>query len=160
MTEIPDMTDEEIADRLDVVRAEQAALVAEQSRRRTAAELPTQIEDMVTALLVATGREQGAAWVQPTGYHDAYPLGWVVAHDGREWESLRAGNPDEPGVVSSSWREIVPEGAPPPEWEQPQAHNPYMTGDKVTFEGHVYESLIDDNAWSPAAYPAGWQLIP
>ena len=47
----------------------------------------------------------------------------------------------------------------PPEWQQPDSTNAYMTGDRVTFEGHVYESLIDNNVWSPAAYPQGWKLI-
>lgn len=46
-----------------------------------------------------------------------------------------------------------------PDWEQPGATNPYMKGDKVKYEFHIYESLIDNNVWSPAAYPAGWQLI-
>lgn len=27
------------------------------------------------------------------------------------------------------------------------------------FDGKVYESLINNNIWSPAAYPAGWQEI-
>jgi hypothetical protein len=34
-----------------------------------------------------------------------------------------------------------------------------MMGDKVMFEGHIYESVINNNIWSPAAYPAGWSLI-
>ena len=27
---------------------------------------------------------------------------------------------------------------------------------RTSFEGSDYESLIDGNAWSPSAYPAGW----
>lgn len=46
-----------------------------------------------------------------------------------------------------------------PDWEQPGATNPYMKGDRVRFDYHIYESLIDNNVWSPSAYPAGWQLI-
>lgn len=46
-----------------------------------------------------------------------------------------------------------------PEWVQPDSTNPYMKGDKVMFEGSTYESLIDNNIWSPSGYPAGWQLI-
>lgn len=45
------------------------------------------------------------------------------------------------------------------EWEQPDSTNAYKTGDKVMFEGSVYESLIDNNVWSPAAYPAGWKKV-
>ena len=39
------------------------------------------------------------------------------------------------------------------------AHDAYNTGDRVRFEGAIYESLIDGNVWSPADYPAGWKLI-
>ena len=46
-----------------------------------------------------------------------------------------------------------------PEWVQPDSTNPYMTGDKVMFEGKVYQSLIDNNVWSPSAYPQGWQEV-
>lgn len=54
---------------------------------------------------------------------------------------------------------LIPDPTIIPEWEQPDSTNPYMKGDKVMFEGSVYESLIDNNIWSPSAYPAGWLLI-
>ena len=45
-----------------------------------------------------------------------------------------------------------------PEFVQPTgAHDAYKKGDKVTFEGKHYISLIDANVYSPAAYPAGWK---
>lgn len=47
-------------------------------------------------------------------------------------------------------------------WEQPDSTNPYMTGDRVhfpTMEDPVYESLIDNNIWSPETYPAGWKEV-
>ena len=45
-----------------------------------------------------------------------------------------------------------------PEFVQPTgAHDAYKKGDKVTFNGKHYISLIDGNVYSPAAYPAGWQ---
>lgn len=47
-----------------------------------------------------------------------------------------------------------------PEWRQPTgAQDAYNKGDKVTFEGKHYISLIDVNTWSPASYPAGWELV-
>lgn len=45
------------------------------------------------------------------------------------------------------------------DWEQPSSTNPYMKGDKVRYNGKVYESLIDNNVWSPNAYPLGWKEI-
>ena len=45
-----------------------------------------------------------------------------------------------------------------PEFVQPTgAHDAYKKGDKITFEGKHYISLIDGNVYSPTAYPAGWQ---
>lgn len=45
-----------------------------------------------------------------------------------------------------------------PEFVQPTgAHDAYKKGDKITFEGKHYISLIDGNTYSPTAYPAGWQ---
>ena len=46
-----------------------------------------------------------------------------------------------------------------PEWVQPDSTNPYMIGDKVIFEGKVYQSLIDNNVWSPTDYPQGWEEV-
>ena len=47
-----------------------------------------------------------------------------------------------------------------PEFVQPTgAHDAYKKGDKVTFNGKHYISLIDANVYSPAAYPAGWKEI-
>lgn len=66
-----------------------------------------------------------------------------------------------PDATPALWREVVetPEAGPQP-WVQPSgAQDAYNAGDRVTFEGSVYESLIDANVWSPSAYPAGWTLI-
>lgn len=46
-----------------------------------------------------------------------------------------------------------------PEWVQPTAENPYMTGDKVTFNGEHYICLIDNCVWSPTDYPQGWEKV-
>lgn len=47
----------------------------------------------------------------------------------------------------------------PSEWRQPDSTNPYMAGDIVIFDGKQYMSLMDNNVWSPADYPAGWQAV-
>ena len=45
-------------------------------------------------------------------------------------------------------------------WVQPTgAHDAYHTGDKVVFEGTVYESTVDNNTWSPSDYPQGWSEV-
>ena len=54
---------------------------------------------------------------------------------------------------------VDPTGETVLDWEQPDSTNAYMVGDKVKFEGHIYVSVIDNNVWSPTAYPAGWKLV-
>ena len=56
-------------------------------------------------------------------------------------------------------RVLVDDGGAVLDWVQPDSTNPYMKGDRVKFEGKIYESLIDNNIWSPTAYPAGWKEI-
>lgn len=46
-----------------------------------------------------------------------------------------------------------------PVWSQPTgAHDAYNAGDIVDYNGTLYQSVIDGNAYSPEAYPAGWQI--
>lgn len=47
-----------------------------------------------------------------------------------------------------------------PEWVQPLgASDAYNTGDIVSYNGTLYESVIDNNTWSPEAYPQGWEVV-
>ena len=50
---------------------------------------------------------------------------------------------------------LIPNENVIPEWEQPESTNPYMIGDKVSFEGKIYVSIIDNNVWSPTTF--GWE---
>lgn len=66
-----------------------------------------------------------------------------------------------PDAVPALFTEVAKPGEIPV-WVQPTgAQDAYQTGDKVHYpdaDGPVYESLIDNNTWSPEAYPAGWKL--
>lgn len=50
-----------------------------------------------------------------------------------------------------------------PVWKQPTgAQDAYNIGDKVYYpdkNGTIYECTIDNNVWSPDAYPDGWQAV-
>lgn len=37
--------------------------------------------------------------------------------------------------------------------------SPYMVGDCCIFDEKVYRSVIDNNVWSPAEHPAGWEAV-
>ena len=65
------------------------------------------------------------------------------------------------GAVSLFAKVLIP-SKDIPVWEQPTSTNAYMAGDRVyypTAQDDVYESLIDNNVWSPTAYPQGWKVI-
>ena len=64
-----------------------------------------------------------------------------------------------PDTATSLYVEITDPSNEYPEFKQPTgAHDAYAKGDKVTFEGSHYISLMDANVYSPTDYPAGWQL--
>ena len=65
-----------------------------------------------------------------------------------------------PDTASSLYVEIADPSNEYPEFKQPTgAHDAYAKGDKITFEGKKYVSLIDANTWSPSAYSQGWKLV-
>lgn len=91
----------------------------------------------------------------------AYPQGWEeVSIDDGPIEPA----PEEPGGGG----EVV-EPEPTPEPEQPETypefvqptggHDAYKTGDRVLYNGKIYESTIDANVWAPDAYPQGWKVV-
>lgn len=107
-------------------------------------------------------------WIQPDSTN-GYATGDKVLHNGETWISTADNNVWEPGAVGAPWRNVnepesesEPEVEPTnevPEWVQPDSNSAYNTGDRVTYNGVIYESTIDNNVWSPADYPAGWTVI-
>lgn len=68
----------------------------------------------------------------------------------------------EPPAVPALWTEVAKPGEIPV-WKQPTgAQDAYMKGDKVWYPAKdttVYRSTIDNNVWSPADYPQGWEVV-
>lgn len=95
---------------------------------------------------------------------DEYKVDERVRYNNILYKCLQAHIPQEawtPVAATSLWAKVlIPDENVIPEWEQPDSTNAYMMGDKVSFEGKIYESVIDNNIWSPAAYPAGWKEVP
>ena len=122
-------------------------------------------------------------WTQPLCAVDAYNLGDIVSYNGKLYKSIINANVWAPDVYPAGWEEYTestgggdsgetgggdsgttePETPPTetiPDFVQPTgAHDAYKKGDKVKFDGKIYESLIDANTYSPSAYPAGWKEI-
>ena len=94
----------------------------------------------------------------------SYEVGRYLLYKGVLYKVLQPHTSQEtwtPDVASSVYAKVLidPTGETIPEWEQPDSTNAYMTGDKVRFEDVVYESTVDNNIWSPTAYPAGWKIV-
>lgn len=65
-----------------------------------------------------------------------------------------------PDIAVSLFVEISDPTIEYPEFKKPiNAETAYMKGDKITFEGNKYVSVVDNNVYSPAEYPQGWELI-
>lgn len=94
---------------------------------------------------------------------ESYAVGTKVQYNGTLYKCLQAhASQDDwiPVDAASLWAKVlIPNPDVIPEWEQHDSTNAYMKGDKVTYNGKTYESLIDNNVWSPVDYPAGWQEI-
>ena len=125
---------------------------------------PSRAPSLFAEILTSeTGEPQ--EWQQPSSTNP-YLAGDRVIYNGIEYESLIDNNVWSPADYPQGWQRITPESEPEPaeeeqptisEWQQPDSTNPYQTGDKVTYNGHTYESTIDNNVWAPDVY--GWSLI-
>lgn len=117
------------------------------------------------AYLKTLDKYQGAEdvidkWAAETSYY----TGDVVMHGDDQYECIQPHTSQAdwtPDATPALWAKVTPEGEIPV-WEQPDSTNAFMTGDKVhypTADDPVYESTIDNNVWSPEAYPQGWRLV-
>ena len=102
-----------------------------------------------------------------------YMTGDCCTEGGKTWCSTIDNNVWAPSGYPQGWDEvgaedttIEPEPAPEPEdpaetypeWVQPEgAHDAYNIGDRVTYNGKVYESTMDVNVWVPGV--AGWTAV-
>ncbi len=99
-----------------------------------------------------------APWV--SGYN--YALGALRVYGGKLYKCIQAHTSQTdwtPNTAVSLWTKAGDPAEEWPEWSAPVgAYDAYNIGDKVAFEENHYVSLINENVWSPTAYPAGWQL--
>ena len=93
-----------------------------------------------------------------------YEVGTYIRYEGVLFKVITAHTSQSdwtPTAATSLFAKVLidPTGETIKEWVQPDSTNPYMAGDKVIFNGKTYESVINNNVWSPSAYPAGWKEI-
>ena len=103
-----------------------------------------------------------------------YSKGDCCTEGGKVWRSLIDNNVHSPSAYPQGWQDVATEGEgggmvtpdptpepeQAPEWVQPTgSHDAYKIGDRVTYNGKVYESTINGNVWAPDAYPQGWKVV-
>lgn len=106
---------------------------------------------------------------QPLSSTDAYMKGDEVSFEGAYYQSNIDYNVWSVTAYPQGWTKSDGTGESPepggdddeyPAFVQPTgAHDAYNIGDKVTYNGHRYECTMNNNAYSPDAYPQGWKQI-
>jgi hypothetical protein len=101
------------------------------------------------------------AWAADVGY----TVDERIRYGGKLYRCVQAHTSQAdwtPDATPALWTEVAKPGEIPV-WRQPTgAQDAYNTGDRVHYpdaDGAVYVSLIDNNVWSPDAYPAGWEVV-
>lgn len=123
--------------------------------------------EVATSLYKRVGiSEDGTAmWIQPAGATDAYNTGDIVMYNGVKYISAIDNNVWSPDVYG--W-DVYEENMKNDEiiesdiadFVQPTAaHDAYKKGDKVRYNGAIYESIVDNNIYAPNVYPDGWKEI-
>lgn len=125
-----------------------------------ATKLRALIEKAVESLDDTDALEAVTLYPEWDGNGVAYEKDYRVKYEGVLYRVLQA-HTSQPswtptGAPSLFAKVLIPDPTVIPDWEQPDSTNPYQIGDRVRFDGKVYESVIANNIWSPAAYPAGW----
>lgn len=89
----------------------------------------------------------------------SYAIGKRLYYDGKLYNVLQTHDSHEaytPDITVSLYAEVlIPDPTVIPDWVQPESTNPYMKGDKVKHNGHVWESTMDYNVFEPGI--AGWE---
>ena len=86
-----------------------------------------------------------------------YAVNFKVQFGGVLYRCLTAHRAQEgwtPANAPSLWAEVLAEEGQILPWQQPDSTNPYGKGDKVTHNGSVWVSDVDNNVWEPGVY--GW----
>lgn len=170
-----------------VVTPERERRQAQPAIEQAQADIITELQDAgklekpesVTEDQAKTDAAKVPEWKNPGVDHSKmYHQGDVVRYQGKLVRSTHKGlNHWTPGTLAFDGRiwEVIAETAETPEaeedeenTEQPTApayrqpsggHDAYKQGDRVTYNGAVYESTINGNVWAPDSYPQGWKKL-
>lgn len=92
-----------------------------------------------------------------------YKVGERIMYEGKFYKVISEHTSQAdwtPNVAVSLFVEISDPSIEYPEFKQPTStETAYMKGDKITFNGAKYISLVDYNVYSPTDYPNNWKLV-
>lgn len=173
-----------LSDRMYAMREERRARPAiEQAKQEVESETATKIAQQLAEEhpeLVEKPTETADGEVRewepwhPLKESTHYRYGDKTRHSGKVWrdvldptgDKLNVWEPGAQGIDERYWIEESETSETPAEGDarveefvQPTSEKPYQVGDKVRFEGAVWESTIANNVWSPSAYPTGWKKL-
>lgn len=166
---------------LAIAAATEAAMEVTEEVKVQAVQAATQAADSQTAMLRTALRKfvridelQPEDIADLVGLYDpwiadeAVTVGDIRSYDGKLYKVVQAHTTQAdwtPDATPALWIEIAPPVTEDgeeivPDFVQPTgAHDAYKTGDRVLFDGKIYESTIDANTWSPSDYPQGWKEV-
>ena len=148
--EVRDETiDERLVDKMKEVEKK------EESLTKVAKVVANQVTDDAIALEIQEFYDEWNVDIDVT-------VGQYIRYEGLLYKVLTAHTTQAnwmPSIATSLFAKVLvdPTGTTVLEWEQPDSTNPYMTGDKVTYNGKTYICKVDNNVWQPDVY--GWEVI-
>lgn len=118
-----------------------------------------------------TTPETALPFRQPTGTHNIYKTGEYMVWTGNAVYLCKQDTAYSPETYAQAWERMTDNGSVDepvePEvpatptyaaWVQPTGgHDAYAAGDRVTYQGKVWESTADNNVWRPGVH--GWKDV-
>ena len=158
------LTDEEIAELQEQADRDAArAKVLERTRPLSFSE----VQEMLVRQQINTLTVDDQTALRMVEYYPApdaasYAAGDRIQYNGKLYKCLQAHTAQadwNPVDAPSLWAEVLAgqDDTAIGEWVQPDSTNPYMRGDRVNYNGKIYESEVDNNVWAPGVY--GWAEI-
>ena len=142
-------------------------VIAEQKREQSINEGQKVFNDLANSLILNNATDE-QAYIMRYLYHTwkadvDYKTNDRFMYEDKFYKVLQDHTSQEdwlPTTATSLYVEITDPSIEYPEFKQPTSSvDAYNKGDKVTFEGKKYISLINANTYSPVDYPDGWQIV-
>ena len=152
---------EMLSDEISAIESSIQEQMAEEAKRPLTMEEVVRLTIAKTINSITIEDETALRMVEYYPAPDAasYTAGDRIQYNGKLYKCLQAHTAQadwNPVDAPSLWAEVLAgqDGTAIGEWVQPDSTNPYMRGDRVSYNGKTYESEVDNNVWAPGAY--GW----